>query len=79
MITMGKKMNRYAAVLLLSGILYTTTVKSNINTSGPGDPPAKAVWPAGLPLPINSLICKTAAQADFQERGKERLSCHRHQ
>jgi len=56
MITMGKKMNRHAAALLLSGMLYTATVKSNIQSAGPGDPPAKNSVSCWLTTPDKTAL-----------------------
>jgi len=71
MITMGKKMNRHAAALLLSGMLYTTTVKSNLHTSGPGDPPAKASVACWLTTPDKTaLFAKQAVKLLFKKETK---------
>ncbi|HEY1164240.1 MAG TPA: glycoside hydrolase family 30 beta sandwich domain-containing protein [Chitinophaga sp.] len=71
MTTMGKKMNRHAAVLLLSGMLYTTTVKSNLHTPGPGDPPVKAEVACWLTTPDKTaLFTKQAAKLAFKKETK---------
>lgn len=69
--TMGKKMNRHAAVLLVSGMLYTTTVKSDTNTYGPGDPPAKGDVACWLTTPDKTaLFAKQAAKLLFKKETK---------